>query len=816
MSRVEVGVDINLRGNLQEGLNQARGQIGGIRRELSDMEKLGRVMAFSSLSQGLGSLSRQFDGASSAVKQPYINFEREMIAVKARISGISDATYSELKSMAKRLGATTRFTQSEIAQGMNKLVMAGFNPDEIKASIADVTAFVQANDIEFGAAADIATDIGTAFQYKAADLSRVMDVLTLASNSANTDITMLGETMAYAAAEAHSLGVSLEETTTMAAVLANAGIKGSMAGTTLKETIKALAVPDDAALKVMDRLKIKAYDDEGKLKGVKDLLLQVSEATADMTDEQKAADLNAIFKERGSRGILTLLSQGQEAFEEFLEGLEVSADGTVRDIAQTMAESMAAGLAGINSRKEALFTTITEAGYNQLAGLNQLKISLLDTLNDAARDNNVLAGRLSLGLELLGEVGGFVSQSGAVVSSIMSGIAAISMLRATKVQSNSLQDAANGVSRANPMPVWVMNAASTESGGAVTPPMQGAATSAVIQGAGRSGARNMGRLTRLVRGPLGVATGGLALSSIPMLLEMASIKASDRNSEEQKEALKKTFSRNAWGMFGSAAGMAIGSVVGGPIGTAVGAALGGLAGDWVSGKREQAFSDDGQLKDFQRKNRERFEAAMSGGAYKYSEILEMRIGDGVAKERSLPQELGAVLHTQGELPNMIRFKGLLKELITQGVKAPAALAEMLPELLNAMDANPVLDQQYRPYIESYENNQGETLNVVHDEILASILGAASPEFGLSDSLKRNIETGKERDQRKYLVDVLQELSKWQFEQQRKKEDNVNPENSKQYDMLAEVREAVNVGNRKLEEIASIARSGGMVLGVKQR
>ncbi|MEM9424355.1 MAG: phage tail tape measure protein [Spirochaetota bacterium] len=235
--------------------------------------------------------------------------------------------------------------------------------------MAGVTAFVQANGIDFGTGADIATDIGTAFGYGAGELGEVLDVLTLGANSANTDIAMLGETMKYAAADAHSLGLSLQETTAMAGILANAGIKGSMAGTTLKETVKSLAVPDDKAKEVLERLKIKVYDEQGRRRDLTTLLREVNEATQGLSQEQKAADIQAIFKERGARGILTLMSQGQDAFEEFLAALQSSAAGTVKRMQDIMAESLAAGLAGINSRKEALFTTITESGRKQLVGI---------------------------------------------------------------------------------------------------------------------------------------------------------------------------------------------------------------------------------------------------------------------------------------------------------------------------------------------------------------------------------------------------------------------------------------------------------------
>ena len=124
-------------------------------------------------------------------------------------------------------------------------------------------------------------------------------LLTLAASSANTDISMLGETMKYAAADAKSLGLSLEETTAMAGLLANAGIKGSLAGTRLKEMIKSLAVPDDAANEALDRLGIKVYDDAGKMRSISSLLRETNQVTKGLTQEQRAEEINTIFGERG-------------------------------------------------------------------------------------------------------------------------------------------------------------------------------------------------------------------------------------------------------------------------------------------------------------------------------------------------------------------------------------------------------------------------------------------------------------------------------------------------------------------------------------
>ena len=160
---------------------------------------ISRTFAFVGLGVGLNSVIRTL-----------ANFEQQMSTVKA-ITGATEAQFRTLRLEAQRLGATTRFSASEAAEGMQFLARAGFDVNQVLASINDTLLLAQAGALDLGSAADIASNILTGFRLSAAEAGRVVDVLALASNSANTNVFQLGEAMKFVAPVAAGLGVSLEE-----------------------------------------------------------------------------------------------------------------------------------------------------------------------------------------------------------------------------------------------------------------------------------------------------------------------------------------------------------------------------------------------------------------------------------------------------------------------------------------------------------------------------------------------------------------------------------------------------------------------------
>ena len=134
------------------------------------------------------------------------------------------------------------------------MAMAGWKTADMTEGIAGIMNLAAAAGEDLGTTSDIVTDGLTAFGMSAKESGRFADVMAAASTNANTNVTMLGESFKYCAATAGAMGYNIEDISVALGVMANAGIKGSTAGTTLKNVIANMEKPTDAQAAVMQKL----------------------------------------------------------------------------------------------------------------------------------------------------------------------------------------------------------------------------------------------------------------------------------------------------------------------------------------------------------------------------------------------------------------------------------------------------------------------------------------------------------------------------------------------------------------------------------
>ncbi|SDR07411.1 phage tail tape measure protein [Pseudovibrio sp. Tun.PSC04-5.I4] len=286
---------------------------------------------------------------TSAVVQ-FAGFEEQMDSVAAvtRIDQ-SSSQYKDLSNLARKLGATTSYSAIEAAQGMNFLAMAGMGPEAIQTAMADVLNLAKATKTDLAGTADISSNILSGFGLDPADMTRVADVLTATTTRANVDLTMLGESMKYAAPVAKQLGVSLEETAAMAGLLGNVGIQGSMAGTALRTIYTRLAAPAKRGKKALRELSVETRDAAGNLRSVPDVLLDIAKATQKMGSGKRAQ----IFKdiagaEAGSAFAALLDAKGYAVFETLLADLQ-DVNGEAKRVATQMGDNLMGDWLGFKS-----------------------------------------------------------------------------------------------------------------------------------------------------------------------------------------------------------------------------------------------------------------------------------------------------------------------------------------------------------------------------------------------------------------------------------------------------------------------------------
>jgi TP901 family phage tail tape measure protein len=264
----------------------------------------------------------------------FMKFDDQMRKVQA-VTESTGTQFDELTAQARLLGATTSFTAQEAAEAMTLLGQAGFDANEVIAAMPATLNLARASMTDLGTTADIMSNIMNGFRLGADETERASDILSKAANATNTDVTQLGNAMKYVAPLAYQMGWSLEETASAAGLLSNAGIKSSMAGTVLRNSISRLLSPTAKAQGILasygitlDAISPKTHD----FAQIIDILSQSGIS---------AADVMTVFGMRAGPGILAMMNIGTGAIRNMNQALVDSAG-----YAQAAADKMDAGWGG--------------------------------------------------------------------------------------------------------------------------------------------------------------------------------------------------------------------------------------------------------------------------------------------------------------------------------------------------------------------------------------------------------------------------------------------------------------------------------------
>jgi len=278
-----------------------------------------------------------------------------------RVAGVMGATqeeYARLTDAAAEMGKTTVFTAGQAADGLKLLAQAGFDTEQAIKALPDVLNLALAGGMELANATDYLTSSMYSMGLQVSDLSHVTDVLVNTFSSTNSNLSDLGEGLKYVGPIAASVGENIDELSATMGILANAGIKGSMAGTTLREAIKRLLNPVPKAKKAMEDLagrigqsSIKIHDASGNFVGMAGIIKQLEDAS------MSAGEAMEIFGSRAGPGMVALVQAGSDAIEE-LTKKNKEADGVAKAFADTVQDSVDGSLKLLKSALNGLFISL--------------------------------------------------------------------------------------------------------------------------------------------------------------------------------------------------------------------------------------------------------------------------------------------------------------------------------------------------------------------------------------------------------------------------------------------------------------------------
>jgi len=321
-------------------------------------------------------------GARSAIRT-YATYEQSIATVRGVLGGqLGDQeklhqSMLGLESTARRLGATTRFSASEAAEGILFLTRAGFSANESMDAIGATLNLAQSGAIGLGEAADYASNIVSGFGLAAAETNRVVDTLVATSNRSNTDIRQLAEAMKYAAPIAGALGREVEEASAAVGVLGDSGIQGSMAGTNLRGIFVKLLNPSGEAKKAIESLGLSIADLDPKTNSLADIFDKLTKAGAGATE------MTQIFMSRNAAAALTLAKSTDKLRE--LEQANINASGEAAELARVMDDTLTGSFKSMISAAQEL---VLQLGEGQ-SGFGGVLRTVVDTMTGALR---ILAG----------------------------------------------------------------------------------------------------------------------------------------------------------------------------------------------------------------------------------------------------------------------------------------------------------------------------------------------------------------------------------------------------------------------------------------
>lgn len=367
--QLEIGVALVLQDRFSNQAREASSVIRGLYRDAKNavQANLTAVQSYANMASGV---------ANSIVSTLTTTIETgadfiDMMTTVGAISGATENQISGLSETAQTLGLRTMFMSRDIASGMKYLAMAGNDANQIQEMISGAAMMANATGMELGGkggTADLLTNIMRTFKLEgqqAADI--VGDQLTKAVMSSNVSMPDLAESIKYSAASMVTLKQQLPQVAAMIGTLGNAGIQGSMAGTSIRNMAdyltQSITNPNFKGAKVLAKLglgKQDFVDANGDLQDFAVILEKIGTATQGLSTVDQNAVFKSIFGVRGMRAAVAIM-RDTEGYFDLLNKIQNNSAGFAEEVVRKRMETFAGKIDMVRSAAENLMTTFSKA-----------------------------------------------------------------------------------------------------------------------------------------------------------------------------------------------------------------------------------------------------------------------------------------------------------------------------------------------------------------------------------------------------------------------------------------------------------------------
>ena len=380
---------------------------------------------FGKACQGLGRDMMALGGALSLpfilAERSFAGFDDKMRLVQAVTSSTGEQ-FDQLTKTAQRLGRETSFTAQQVADAMIGLGRMGFNPSEIVSAIDSVLNLSRATGTDLAESADIAANSLRIFGLEAEKMSQVSDVLTATANGSAQTLTDLFEGLKMAAPQAASCGESIEETCAALGVMANMGIKGSLAGTALRKAFVQFA--DTKVQAMLREVGVESVDASGNLRKMATVMRDIAVATAKMPTAERLSFMKDVFDVRGMMSGISLTANIDE-MDKFLARLK-DVSGAADETARAMDRGIGGSFRLFRSAVEGTMNAVGEALTETLKPMTDDVTAVINTFTKWVEANRGLVTSVAATVASVAALGGALFVLGTTSRVLGTGVGVVS------------------------------------------------------------------------------------------------------------------------------------------------------------------------------------------------------------------------------------------------------------------------------------------------------------------------------------------------------------------------------------------------------
>lgn len=269
------------------------------------------------------------------------------------VTRASTSQMARMSATARLLGQDMTLpatSAADAASAMTELAKGGLSVDSSMKAAKGTLQLAAAAQIDAAKAATIQVNTLNQFGLAAGKASHVADLLANTANASSGEITDMSAALNYFGPVARAFGVTVDSASAAIGVLGNAGIMGSMAGTSLRSSLVNLAKPTKLMQSGIKELNLQLFDQKGHFLGLRAMTDQLWQAQKRMNPKEFNAALSKTFGKQNLAAIAALAQAGPRAYDKM--AYAVGRVGGAADVAQAKTKGLKGAVEGLKSQLE--------------------------------------------------------------------------------------------------------------------------------------------------------------------------------------------------------------------------------------------------------------------------------------------------------------------------------------------------------------------------------------------------------------------------------------------------------------------------------